>query len=334
MMYSQEALEDMASKVDLYEYASHTVEFVKHYHNTHYCVCPFHHEKTASMAINADENFFHCFGCGKSGNIYQWIQWTEGRTFAEAVEKVANLTNTDVNSYYESETVGFFKLLKKLHQQDTPTGEVTRDRLDLNADYYSRYKDEIPQEWLDEGIPAATMKKYEIRVDESANRIVYPVYDASFNLIGVKGRTRFQNYKQLKIMKYMNYHKIGQVDYFQGMKQAYDAIMESKTIIIVEGIKSVMKLDSWGYHNVVSAETSVINDKQTMLLIKMGVKEVVIAFDKDVTVAKIKGSTALLRKYTNVFAVIDKEGALGDKESPCDRGKEVWQYLYERRMRI
>lgn len=334
MRYSQEALEEMASKIDLYEYASHIYDFTKHYHNTHYCLCPFHYEKTPSMAINADENYFHCFSCNRSGNIYNWIQLTEGLTFGEAVEKVANLTNTDVDSYYESETVGLFKLLRKLHHEQDDVKEVERDRLDLNADYYSKYSDEIPQEWIDEGIPADEMKKYEIRVDQSANRIVYPVYDASFNLIGVKGRTRFQNYKELKLMKYMNYHKVGQVDYFTGMKQAYDAINESKSIIVVEGIKSVMKLDSWGYHNTVSAETSVINEKQIMLLVKMGIKEVIIAFDKDVTLVKIKDSTTLLRKYTNVFAVIDGEGLLADKDSPCDKGEEVWRNLYERRMRI
>ena len=282
--YDYEQLGEMSNKISLLDYASKSYEF-KRVGSKYFCSCPKHSDSTPSLCISPDVNLFYCFSCGRSGGIINWLMEFEGLKFHEAVEKVARLTNTDLSNYYESETVGFFKLLKKLHQQDTPTGEVTRDRLDLNADYYSRYKDEVPQEWLDEGIPAETMKKYEIRVDESANRIVYPVYDASFNLIGVKGRTRFQNYKDLKIMKYMNYHKIGQVDYFQGMKQAYDAIMESKTIIIVEGIKSVMKLDSWGYHNVVSAETSVINDKQTMLLIKMGVKEVVIAFDKDVTVA-------------------------------------------------
>ena len=59
MKYSQEALADMAAKIDLLEYASRTVNFVKHYKNTHYSVCPFHNEKTASLAVNSDKNFFY-----------------------------------------------------------------------------------------------------------------------------------------------------------------------------------------------------------------------------------------------------------------------------------
>ena len=110
MIYSQEALEEMADQVDLLDYASQTVDFVKHSGNTHFAVCPFHSEKTASLAVNEDENFFHCFGCGRSGNIYKWIQWTEGLTFDQAVKKVADITNLDINRMREA-----IKLLEGKH---------------------------------------------------------------------------------------------------------------------------------------------------------------------------------------------------------------------------
>ena len=117
MKYSQEALAEMAAKIDLLEYASHTVEFVRHYKNTHYAVCPFHNEKTASLAVNVDENFYHCFGCNKSGNIYNWIMDTEGLNFDQAVAKVAKLTNSHFNEYTECESMSFYKQLKKINPQ-------------------------------------------------------------------------------------------------------------------------------------------------------------------------------------------------------------------------
>ena len=135
-------------------------------------------------------------------------------------------------------------------------------------------------------------------------------------------------------MKYMNYYKIGTVDYFQGMKQAESFIKEKKEIIILEGLKSVMKVDSWGYHNAVSAETSTLNEYQIELLVKMSVKNVVIAFDKDVQFKKIKKFTSLLKKFTNCFAIIDNKKLLNDKDSPCDKGLDVWKQLYERRVRL
>lgn len=332
MKYSQEALEEMADQVDLLEYASHTVDFVKHSGATHYAVCPFHCEKTASLAVQSDDNFFHCFGCGRSGNIYTWIQLTEHLTFDQAVQKVANITNSDINDYVESESMSFYKLLNRLNNKKRTM--VERTILDIDTDYNQKYKDEIPQEWLDEGISAETMKKYEIRIDPYSNRIVYPVRDANFQMVGVKGRTRFKDYKALGIMKYMNYNKLKILDYFTGMMQAADDVKKSGEIIIVEGLKSVMKLDQWGFHNVVSAETSTLNEYQIELLIKMQVKNVVIAFDKDVKLKKIQDCVKLLKKFTNVYVVYDKWHLLKDKDSPPDEGESVWKTLYNRRIRL
>ena len=333
MIYSQEVLEEMASKIDLLEYASRTVDFTKHSGNTHYCLCPFHNEKTPSLAVNTDDNFFYCFSCGKSGNIYKWIQWTEGLSFDQAVQKVAKITKHDIDECLEPETASFYKTLKKISSPKAHK-KFVHEVLDIDKDYNSRFADEIPQEWIDEGISAEEMKKYEIRIDKTSNRIVYPVYDADYNLIGIKGRTRFTNYKQLKIMKYMNYNKLGGLDYFQGMKQAEEGIRQTNEIIIFEGIKSVMKADAWGFHNCVSAETSALNEYQTELLIKTQVRDVVIAFDKDVKLQKIKDNVKLLKKFCNVYVVYDKWNLLDEKESPPDKGESIWRTLYERRIRI
>jgi len=120
----------------------------------------------------------------------------------------------------------------------------------------------------------------------------------------------------------------------QGMKQAEPFIKEQNEIIILEGIKSVMKLDGWDFHNAVSAETSTLNDYQIELLIRMQIKNVVIAFDKDVPLKKIKECTKLLKRFTNVWVVCDRWKLLDEKDSPCDKGLEIWQTLYERRMRL
>lgn len=331
MKYSQEALEEMGNQIDLQEYASRTVDFVKRSGNTQFAVCPFHNEKTASLAVTP--TIYHCFGCNKYGNIYTWIQETENLTFDQAVNKVANLTNSDISEYTECESMNFYKLLNRM-SKPKKTALVERTILDIDKDYRQRFKDEIPQEWVDEGISPDEMRKYEIMVDPVSNRIVYPVRDADFNMIGIKGRTRFKDFKSLGIMKYMNYNKISTLNYFTGMMQAADSVKKTGEIIIVEGLKSVMKLDQWGFHNVVSAETSTLSEYQIELLIKMQVKNVVIAFDKDVTLQKIRGFTSTLSKFINCYAVIDKWKLLDEKDSPCDKNESVWKTLYERRVRI
>ena len=52
-------------------------------------LCPFHGEKTPSFSVHATRRFFHCFGCGVSGDVFSFVQKIENITFPEAVRLVA-----------------------------------------------------------------------------------------------------------------------------------------------------------------------------------------------------------------------------------------------------
>src|SRR5580698_7148165 len=52
-------------------------------------LCPFHNEKTPSFSVHATRQFFHCFGCGTSGDVFTFVQKIENVTFPEAVRAVA-----------------------------------------------------------------------------------------------------------------------------------------------------------------------------------------------------------------------------------------------------
>src|SRR3982751_5926392 len=52
-------------------------------------LCPFHSEKTGSFSVHATRQFFHCFGCGASGDVFSFVQKIENITFPEAVRLVA-----------------------------------------------------------------------------------------------------------------------------------------------------------------------------------------------------------------------------------------------------
>ena len=54
-------------------------------------LCPFHNEKTPSFTVNDDKQFFHCFGCGAHGDVFGWVMQTEGLSYPEAVERLAEL---------------------------------------------------------------------------------------------------------------------------------------------------------------------------------------------------------------------------------------------------
>src|SRR5689334_15793900 len=52
-------------------------------------LCPFHSEKTGSFSVHATRQFYHCFGCGASGDVFSFVQKIENITFPEAVRAVA-----------------------------------------------------------------------------------------------------------------------------------------------------------------------------------------------------------------------------------------------------
>lgn len=328
-----DVLQEMCDSINLLEYAQQTVDFEQKGVDSWFAHCPRHVDKTASLAITPSKNLFHCFSCNCGGNILNWLTTFEELSFPEALNKLANLSGKDFNSLKTCDAMAFYKELRD-QQGEVKNEKFERQILDIQTDYYDKYSDVIPQEWLDEGITEESMRKYDIRIDDNANRIVYPVLDADFNLIGVKGRTRFANYKALKLPKYINYKKIGALDFFTGMKLAEPYIKESGRVIIVEGIKTVMKLDGWGYYNAVSAETSDITEQQLIILIRMGVKTAVIAFDEDVKLAKINSIVKDMKNYMNVEVVINKMNLLSEKDSPVDKGREVWEKLYNERIRL
>lgn len=328
MAYSGEQLNELCSKINLVEYVSEDHE-LRCVGGRNYILCPFHYEKTPSMKV--DEDRYYCFSCHRHGNIIDWMRNVENLSFNEAVEKAAKLSGTELVELKRCETLQYFRSVRNVL---FPARDEEPMRQILPQDSISQFVDEYPQEWKDEGITPQTMKRYNIRLDKKSNRIVYPVYDVHFNMIGFKGRTRFTNYKELKVPKYANYQHLGRVDYFGGMKENYNFISQQKRAIIFEGIKSVMKLEDFGDPVGISAETCAINDSQIVTLLKLGLNEVTIAFDSDVAWEEVVKTGSKLKRFMNVYAIRDTKRLLGDKEAPVDQGKAVWEQLYRERIKI
>jgi hypothetical protein len=98
-----------------------------------------------------------------------------------------------------------------------------------------------------------------------------------------------------------------------------------------------MKAEGFGYHNVVSAESSDLNIEQVELILSLHVN-VVIAFDKDKPLCKFfNDNMKKLNKFVTLYYIDDVDDLLGDvtdKNSPVDCGKEVWEELYENRKEV
>lgn len=94
-MIAAETIEAVKEKARLLEVASEYIDF-KRQGNRYLGLCPFHNEKTPSFHVRPDENTYHCFGCGVSGNVISFIMELRGLSFPEAIEELAGRYNIPI----------------------------------------------------------------------------------------------------------------------------------------------------------------------------------------------------------------------------------------------
>jgi len=332
MTYDDEMLQEINASVDLLEYVSQSIEMEKRGRD-YFGHCPLHVDNTPSFSITPSKNSYYCFSCGRSGGIIGYLMDYEHLRFDDAVDKAAKLGNMDLSKMCRSQTMTFLKKTKNLmREKEQVVHEV------LSANELSKYSHEDITEWIDEGILQEVMDLFEVRINDRDNRIVYPVYDINGNLINIKGRTRYKNYKELRIPKYINYYPIGTMDYFQGLNITLPFIKDQNEMIIFESVKSVMKAYGWGYKNCASAEKHTITDEQLKLLVQLRVN-IVFAFDSDISYSDkdIKKTIDVLKRITNVYVIYDRKGLLGGKDAknaPVDLSREIWEQLYFNKTKV
>lgn len=206
--------------------------------------------------------------------------------------------------------------------------------------------------WLNEGITQEVMNSRGICYDPVNQGIVIPHYDDEGKLIGIRERTlikeeeQYGKYKPAIINGKMYNHPLGFALY--NLNNSKSHIQEMGLAIVFEGEKSCLKYASlFGTDNDISVATCGSNliQHQVDLLRQYGAKEIVIAFDKqfkeknDVEFKQwVKKLTALHNKYNKlntISFIFDKEGdILGYKESPIDRGADVFLKLFKERVRL
>ena len=81
-------LDELYARADIVQIVSAYVPLKKN-GSRYWGLCPFHHEKTPSFSVNAEQNLYYCFGCKAGGNVVQFVQEMERLTYPEAVEYLA-----------------------------------------------------------------------------------------------------------------------------------------------------------------------------------------------------------------------------------------------------
>lgn len=331
--YDNEMLKQINDNVDLLDYVSQSLEFEQK-GKDYFTHCTHHIDDTPSLSFTPEKNSYYCFSCGRGGKVIGYLMDFEGLSFEEAVEKASKLANIDLSKMCCSNTISFLRKMKTVFE---PKKEPYHHEI-IDSKEYEKYKHEPIKEWLDEGISQDVMDLFGVRADTFQNRIIYPVYDIDGSLINIKGRTRYPNFKALKIPKYINYFTVGVMDYFQGLNITLPYIKEANEVIVFESVKSVMLAYGWGYKNCISAEKHTLTKEQIGLLVKLKVN-IVFAYDSDIDYRSpdVKRNIDKLKRLTNTFIIKDSNNLLGGakaKNAPVDCGLQVWEKLYSNKRKV
>ncbi len=321
-MITQESIEALKNQLDIVEVVSHYIE-VKKMGASYKACCPFHQEKTPSFVLNANKGYFHCFGCGVSGDAIKFVMDYEKLNYVEALEKLAQFYNVHLEYTDRAKKNDDFKILNFMNEyyQSMLNNEIesyirergitpeTRALFELG---YAPNNFEIMahlqrnfihlQDALNVGILGADIendtKRYYARLTQ---RLIFPIRSAQNKIIGFGGRTlsnhpaKYINSPQTKL-----FNK-SQILY--GYPQAKESIYRLNEIIITEGYLDVILLHQAGFTNAVATLGTALTHEHLPLLAKNNPK-IILAFDGDNA-----GMNAAF-KAANLLSLANKEGGV------------------------
>ena len=205
---------------------------------------------------------------------------------------------------------------------------------------------QYPIEWLEDNISAGAMDKYNIRYSISQNKIIIPHYDINNRLVGIRGRAlneseiAYAKYAPVKIEDIVYKHKLSLNLY--GLNHNWKNIKELGICYIAESEKAVLQSELFGEKNcTVAICGSSLNIYQIKLLMQhCQPKEIVLCLDKeelpgeDKYFYKLWDMCSKYKLYTNMSFIYDREDLLNLKDSPFDRGRNIFNKLLEKRVKV
>ena len=322
-------LSEIIASVDIVEYISQYVDLTQRGDEWWGLSC-FKEENTPSFSVRRDPPFFYDYSSGIGGNLFTFIKEYHKCDNKKAVEIIKNYAKIEENSDKKCEKMHATLDCKRFLRKNQT--KIAHKTTVLSNDYMERYekRNDKLSVWESEGISRETLDKYQVYYDSFSNRLVYPIRNLEGEIVNIGGRTLDPDFKEKKIRKYTYFYPWGgAMALVYGLYENLEYIKQKKEVIIFEGCKSVLIAHTWGLKNCGALLTSHCNPHQMKILAQLGCR-VVFALDKEIDVTKDK-NIQKLKNYVNVEYVYDKDNLLGEKDSPVDKGKEVFKSAYRNR---
>lgn len=307
MAFSRDDIDRVRQATDLVELFA-AVTKVKRSGRSYMAICPFHQEKSPSMSIDPAKGVYYCFGCQKSGDVYTFVQETQGLDFNEAVEELARRAGIHIESdpgadrqrgrraaLHEAvrRAIEVYHQRLKTAPDAGPARKYLRGR-GYDADVVEEYKlgwapeawDTLVKELRAAGIPDRVMVEAGLArrgrggrlYDYFRGRVMFPIYDLRGDPAGFGARLLGgDGAKYLNSPDSAIYNKSRLL---YGLDKARTAIARSGRSVVVEGYTDVIALHRAGVPEAVATCGTALTEEHFDLLRRFA-DRVVLAFDAD-----------------------------------------------------
>jgi DNA primase len=297
--------EDIKARIDLVELIGRSVQ-LKRVGSSYAGLCPFHSEKTPSFYVRPQTQSWHCYGCGKSGTVFDWLMEREHLEFAEALRILANMANVELperrdphaddqarrlysileraQTYYQGLLFGSSGGRARAYLGARGLADETLRMFGLgfapSGNGLLRYleNDGFSEQEL-QAAGVISIADDGRQFDFFRDRVLFPIRDTQGRTIAFGGRS----IEDGATPKYLNsrdtllFHKHETLFAFD---LARKSMAQERQAVIVEGYMDAAMAHQHGYRNVVATLGTAVTDRHLRLLQRQ-VDEIVLALDAD-----------------------------------------------------
>ena len=344
-------IQTIKDRIDIVDFISNYVKLNKAGAN-HKGLCPFHNEKSPSFMTSVDKQIWHCFGCGKGGDIFKFLQEIESLEFVEALNILADKAGVSLSkaskadTSHKSKILAINELAKKYFEKalfKTHGGKKAlkylKDR-GINEKSIKNFNlGYAPNNWegltkflnktgfskkdiIDAGVVVSSPKG---GYDRFRARIIFPIFSVAGKVIGFTGRTVInEDAKYINTPQTILYDKSNVIF---GLHQAKADIIKEDSVVIVEGNMDAVMSNQAEILNVVAVSGTSLTEGHLKIL-RRYTKNLIFCFDSD-NAGILASKRAIGLSYKLAFNI--KTVALKDNKDPAElikeKGEKAWQKL-------
>ena len=347
---NNDLVKDFRSKVDIVDIIGERIPLVARGKNL-FGVCPFHDDSNPSMCVSREKQIYTCFSCHATGNVFTFLMNYEHIDFKETLRYLGEKVGVNVSGiqikqksnkfdklydaykfsvkYFQNNlSSSYGKLAKNYLASRGITDEIIKEfEIGLSLEM----RDDLTKLLLKKDYELSTLNRIGLSSDDHDiynDRIMFPLYDVSGNVVGFSGRI----YKDNGQNKYLN---TKETDIFKKGEMLYhyhiarEECRLKKSVIVMEGFMDVIRASTIGIKNTVALMGTALTKEQIALLKRLS-NNIILCLDGDGP--GVKAATSIGEELLNQGVEV-KVVMLPDNDDPdsfiIKHGKERFEGLVE-----